>query len=163
MSKNPNSRLNIATTILTSTCESMQSNDWTWLRDIESPINAHVLSLIAPRNLSGSKGGNSQSFGFHLQYRYPVSNCPLLMQFWRPSINEQLRLVYIGPDGLGIQSLVRRSHFSATRFDFHSIQNGEYHYKENQTRKESLHLSVIPCQTRIEHASNSQDKRTKRI
>lgn len=136
MSNNPNSRLKYATTILTSTCESTQSNDWTWLRDIESPISAHVLSLIVSRNLSGSKGGNSQSLGFHLQYRYPVSGRPLLMQFWWLSINEQLRLVYVGPDGLGIQSPVRRSHFSskfsATRFDFHSIRNGQYHYKENQ-------------------------------
>jgi hypothetical protein len=76
----PNPTLKYAITI-TSTVESMQSNDCTWLRDIESPISAHALFLIISRNLSGSKGGKSQSLGFHLQYRYPVSGRPLFIQF----------------------------------------------------------------------------------
>lgn len=59
----------------------MHNNDCTWLRDIESPINAHDLFLIILRNLSGSNCGKSQPLGFHLQYKYPVSGLPFLMQF----------------------------------------------------------------------------------
>lgn len=85
------------------TFDKRQRRDSMWFLATESPINVIFLARTDSRKDLGLNLGNSQSSGFHLQFRKPLSGLPCIKQFFELGIVMQLEFVYTDPLASGTQ------------------------------------------------------------